>query len=394
LRKRIAEALEEIKYRKFDLLRQNPVLKLDEGIDNQNQCELCGKNRGEAREDGTTCDLCDMFVKIGRELTRKPYLVISENSGQFEIFGGLYINFVEEPKRFDNTVAVFDIVADDTFKGYAKWEIASYVHKNTESEISTLEDIAKMSVPEGMNENRREKGVEALMTLKGDVDNMGQFIRESETTTSFARYNFFSRMTDYFFSVYATRLMENRPLYTVFAGGDDLFVLGAWDDTIAYAKELRKAFMRFAQGSPLTLSVGMVMSKPHKPVRFIAARAEDALEAAKETDGKDAVNLFGETVKWEDYLDDLGLSEELEKHSDIPTALLYRFLEFTAMSKRVKYEGDIEATMWKSKFAYAVRRSEYTLSESLLNTLDEMIEHYPSETRMVLSEFIYKRRSV
>ncbi|WP_457608167.1 type III-A CRISPR-associated protein Cas10/Csm1 [Nitratifractor sp.] len=391
LRPRIAEGVEMRKFRKFDLQTRDPLLNIDEGIDNRNLCRLCGKKRGRERDGGEyiACDRCDSFIRIGRELTTRGYLGISRISGQMRVYGDYFLNFTDEPRRFDNLVALYDIANDGIFRGVAKWELRSYVKfSEHERRIEELEELAMESCGGG------EEGVKALMALKGDVDNMGLFIRSSGVTASFARYNFFARMMDRFFSVYASRLMEREypDLYTVFAGGDDLFVLGAWDETIAFAKRLRQDFLRFAEGSGLTFSAGMVMSKPQKPVNFLAQSAEKALETAKGVEGKDSVSLFGETVKWEDYLDDLGLSEELERLSEIPMAFLYRLLDFVAMSRRVKERGSIPDTIWKSKFAYTVRRNMEEMPETLFHTLDEMIEKYPRESRMILSETIYRRR--
>jgi CRISPR-associated protein Csm1 len=58
-------------------------------------------------------------------------------------------------------------------------------------------------------------------------------------------------MVDYFFSVYAGELMKEKNIYTVFAGGDDIFVLGAWDEVIDFAKALREKFMEFSGGRSL-----------------------------------------------------------------------------------------------------------------------------------------------
>lgn len=397
LRAHIAEAVELQKFKKFDLLHRDPLLKVDEGLNNQNLCQLCSHKKGKKRDYGDiACDACDHLVRIGEKLAKSDFLTLSKESGQMPLFGQWFLNFSNEPKRFDNAVAIYDIGNDDTFRGYAKWELKSYVATNEKDEIITFKEIAKESVAEGKSEGRREHGVEALMALKGDVDNMGAFIKESDVTSSFARYNFFARMVDYFFSYYTTTLMRDKPLYTVFAGGDDIFLLGAWDSVIDVGKEIRAEFMRFVEGSSLSFSAGFVMSKPNKPVNFIAQKAEEGLEAAKAMEDKDALTLFDECVKWEDYLDDRGLKEGLEamEASDQTTAFLYRLLSFVEMSKKVK-EGDPRATIWKSKLAYTIQRNmkdAIKIGDQLYNTIDEMIEKYPKKTKMILSEIIYRRR--
>jgi len=402
LRKRIDEAVEAVKFQKFDLQNINPVMEYDENIDNQNLCPLCEKRIGKERDKGKeseykACDVCEMFVQIGKKLTKLRFLSISKNSGQIKIFENLYINFADKVERIDNTIAIFDIT-DKPFDGYAKWELASYVAtkgENEEKEILTFEELAKKSCGGG------ELGIKAIMSLKGDVDGMGKFIKDSEVTSSFARFNFFSRMVDYFFSVYASEKMKGKNIYTVFAGGDDIFILGAWDEVLEFAKELREDFMKFANGSNLTISMGLVLTKPNKPINFVAHMAEEGLEKAKdykpEQDAgkreKNAITLFSETVKWDDYLDDFGLKEELENLGEkLNAALLYRLLDFVEMSKKVKYENDIPSTIWKSKLNYSFVRTIGEGHNELFGILNEIIEKHPKETKMAIFEMIYKRR--
>ncbi len=396
VRKELALEVEKTKLNKFDLTNSSYEIEWDKDLKNSNQCFACKKRIGIDRNsiDKKVCDSCYRFIEIGKNLAKQKYLIFTKDKTSISIFEDYYIKFIDsDPKAFQNTIAIYDISKDSSFEGFAKWELSSYVATKND-EILTFEELTKFSVLDGVVEGKRERGVEALMALKGDVDNMGKFINESDITASFAKYNFFSRMVDYYFSVYVPNLMKKKypNSYTIFAGGDDLFILGAWDETIGLAKDVRDRFLDFVNGSPLTFSVGMIMTKSNKPVTFIANMAEKALEDAKDMDGKDAISLFSETVKWGDYLDDLGLNEELSKIDDLNTTFLYRLFEFCGMSKAVK-QGDIKATIWKSKFAYIMHRNMQSISRELFNTLDEMIEKYPKETKMLLSEFIYKRRS-
>jgi hypothetical protein len=50
------------------------------------------------------------------------------------------------------------------------------------------------------------------------------------------------------------------------------------------------------------------------------------------------------------------------------------------------------ATIWKSKLRYSFSRNNDNLGENIYKLLDEKIEKNPKETKMFLSEFIYKRR--
>ena len=66
----------------------------------------------------------------------------------------------------------------------------------------------------------------------------------------------------------------------VFAGGDDLFVLGPWSDAVRFAETLYDSFHRFTGGNPdVTLSAGVALAKPGLPMRGIKELAEEQLEA-------------------------------------------------------------------------------------------------------------------
>jgi len=366
-RERIAEAMEERKFQKFGLGEQGFVLfEIDEDLDNQNLCDFCRKRKGRDREGYVICKSCRKFVDIGQALVKKPYMAISKErrkGDDIEIYEGYYLHFFDNPSELktQNDIAIFDIRSDGEFRGFVKWELDSYVARREafqeyesflqskseeygKSDVLTLQELAALSVREGIENGRRERGVEALMALKGDGDGMGSFIRSSDVTDSFAKYNFFARMVDYYFSVYVPREhMGKKALYTVFAGGDDMFVLGAWDDVIELAQRTRDDFVRFS-GGRLTFSVGLVMNRANKPVNFLANAAEEALGEAKgyicrkgeramvcdieverceeiyslrerepllEIDDeelrkygfwkKDALSLFGEVSRWQEY---------------------------------------------------------------------------------------------
>lgn len=398
LRKKIAEDIERSKFSKFNLISTDTILEFDQGLNNENLCPLCKKRKQE--EDLEQCKTCDNFITIGQKLSKANYLKISKNSGQIHIYGQYYITFIDKDVNIridqDLDIAIYDISKKEEFNGYAKWELASFVKKNGRDEIKTFSELANASVKSGKNDGKREHGVEAIIALKGDVDGLGDYLKnpKSKLSNSFARFNFFSRMMNYFFSTYAVTLMKNRDLYTVFAGGDDIFIVGAWDEAIDFARELREQFISFTKGCDLTISMSLVMTKPSNPIKFISDFAEEKLQEAKEVEGKDAVSLFDETVKWSEYkniLENLMPKLQSLELEDDKTIFLYKLLNMCEMSKNVK-KGDIGATMWKSKYNYMVKRNMHNVDLDTLFSISNAIEHSPKEAKMVLSEFIYKRR--
>ncbi len=445
LRKNLADKVEEIKFQKFGLFEKGyEIFEIDDELDNQNLCNFCNKRKGDKKEYYVICEDCEKFVKIGQALTKNKFMAISEkekDKKDIKIFDKFYLHFFDHPSKnkAQNDIAIFDIRIDENFEGFEKWELSSYVatkedfkeyeqfliNKNEEffkSDILTLEELAALSIKEGIKKDKREEGVEAIIALKGDGDGMGNFIKTSDVTNSFAKYNFFARMIDYYFSVYVPiEFMQEKPLYTVFAGGDDLFVLGAWDEVIKLASKVRDDFKKFTSNK-LSFSVGLTMSKANKPINFLAHITEEALEEAKdfccivEKNGckeivkdkenlcdkddknikkKDALTLFDESVRWESYKkvkDDFKQSFKHPKGKEFKTTFLYRLIDIANMSKEVNCDGNIKATIWKSKLSYLYTRNISDTNFTLLNFLDTTIQNYPKEFKLVLFEYIYKRR--
>jgi len=455
LRSRVADKVEELKYKKFDLISKGyHIFEIEDGINNQNLCDFCHKRVGEGDE-YRICKDCNKFVKIGEKLTKNKFLAISKKSKEsddLEVFDGYYLHFFDNASKelAKDDIAIFDISNDEEFRGFYKWELASYVKVDKDGKVLTLEDLSKNSVIDGLKEGKREKGVEAIIALKGDADGMGNFIKNSDVTNSFAKYNFFARMVDYYFSVYVPiKLMNGKFLYTVFAGGDDLFVLGSWDDMIKFSIDVRDDFIKFTN-KELTFSTGHIMIKANKPINYIANIAEIRLEEAKnfcceikenneccsdscfieivedtnlkslkedlktviyvkdksrycansEHDKnifrKDALNLFEETTKWDSYISVrkkvLPYLIEQDKRKELNTTFLYRLLDLIEMSKKVKYKKDVKSTIWKSKLNYIYYRNISKEKFEFLDLLNSYIENCPKELKMVLIEFIYKRR--
>jgi CRISPR-associated protein Csm1 len=88
------------------------------------------------------------------------------------------------------------------------------------------------------------RGVAALGVLKGDIDNLGDLFRAGLQRPSFAKHAALSRQVNAFFAIYAPWLLEREypSVYTVFAGGDDFFLIGPWRTVQRAARRLREEF--------------------------------------------------------------------------------------------------------------------------------------------------------
>ncbi len=441
IRKKLSDSVEAKKFSKFNLKSINPIMEYDNDIDNQNLCKFCNKKKGKERRDKNepdetyvACDNCEEFIQLGKYLTTKRYIIFTKNiEDGMNIFDNYSIRFDIEfqqnnrPAIGIDDFLIYDIANEDKYNGFAKWELSSYVKNNRYGKIDTFNELAECSCGKCNDGNEDKQGVEAIIALKADVDGMGNFIKNSSVTDSFTKFNFFSRIVDYFFSVYVPYLMEKEyhHTYTIFAGGDDLFLVGSWNEVIDLAKRVRANFEKFIQErEDLSISMGLILIKPNRPINYIADIAENALEEAKDfcciqkekkcieilkdrektcddknrTDirKKDAITLFGETVKWDNYLE---IYDNLEKMYNIKdnlnTSNLYTLLEISNMAIRLKYKTDefkLRDALWKSKLRYLFNRNINESYHYLIDDLNSSLENYPKETKMFLVEFIYKRR--
>ncbi|AEB09561.1 type III-A CRISPR-associated protein Cas10/Csm1 [Desulfobacca acetoxidans] len=172
-------------------------------------------------------------------------------------------------------------------------------------------------------------GDKLLGVLKMDVDYLGAIFAhglgpiEAQTTVgkedlrSISRLATLSRMFSWFFQSQINRLCEevfqewkitssypfkgsiSQIFYTVFAGGDDLFVIGPWDQTLELGRKIRTAFKEYTCHNPnLTISGGMICCKPKYPINLAAREAEEALKEAKKL-GKNRFCLSGQAAVWD-----------------------------------------------------------------------------------------------
>lgn len=202
------------------------------------------------------------------------------------------------------------------------------------------------------------KGQVALMTLKGDVDNLGIIFQQGLLEPTFAKMAALSRQMNAFFAIWlpAVCAKEFPNTYTVFAGGDDFFLIGPWHMTQKLAVRMATEFKTYVADNPgITFSAGMVMTKPGLPMQTLGTQAEEALGAAKGTD-KNALVLFGERVSWPDWAHVQAAQVQLNQvceNYELSRSYVYGLMYLIDLSSD---KSNPEHAMWRSRFAYRTRR--------------------------------------
>lgn len=110
-------------------------------------------------------------------------------------------------------------------------------------------------------------------------------------------------MLDMFFTGYLNTLVAGKNLYTTYAGGDDLFIVGAWNEVVELAETINERFVEYCAHNPaMHISGGIALCKGKYPIGHAAEEAGELLdEKAKKVDGKNAIAFMGQGISWENW---------------------------------------------------------------------------------------------
>lgn len=236
----------------------------------------------------------------------------------------------------------------------------------------------------------RARGRKLLGYLKADVDNLGQLFvfglrEEKADRNSISRIATMSRMLDLFFSGRVEQLLNNHydSCYTVFSGGDDLLIVGPWDEVTKLALQVQREFTEFTNNNKnITLSAAVSLLKPGIPVSRSVVVAENALEMSKETvlkgesEGRNQLTLLGRTFKWSKAAQLLERAEQLTAwlEADIlSTGFMRKLLGFFTMYKQYYDRGDARGLKYLPLLTYTVTRYFPRMDECSGDKLDALL---------------------
>lgn len=226
------------------------------------------------------------------------------------------------------------------------------------------------------------EGSDLIGCLRMDVDDFGNLFSDDLVNSGIAALSNLSRSMNLFFKGYLNQIChmnlgvlekEDYPLditgkkasktdyryvSIVYAGGDDLFIAGAWDDVAELAFDINVCFREFSCCNPdVHLSGGVTLHKPKFPLYQMAHIAKRAEETAKENEwiegrrdkGKESLSLF--------------YTGTLVRHN----ALLNKRIEAENEGREVRQESD--------RIAVASRWNEYESVIQLTKQLYKFSQH-------------------
>jgi CRISPR-associated protein Csm1 len=230
-----------------------------------------------------------------------------------------------------------------------------------EGELLTFVDLAHLAA----DETGRAIETPMLGALKADVDRLGMLLGYGlGTRVSFGRYASLARSLDLFFKGFLSeQLRQQYPhIYTVFAGGDDLFLIGPWFDIVRLLADLGTWFERMTNGNPnITFSAGVVFSHPKVPVRQLAAAADEALEVSKD-EGRDRVTIGPVTLRWPEFHRALDFHRVIRAEGSggtpaLKSSMIYRFLQYAKMAMKSEDCRTLSDLKWRAQLSYDIKRN-------------------------------------
>ncbi len=426
------QALDWRKYRKVDLDRHGGVVDgyLDSFCNDlrpHQLCPICGKRPSSRETQGDTvfqpdaivsCKLCRDHIYLGGNLVKDRYVAVCSPKSDLKekllapIFDAYQVSFTGNPldelAESGELLGLWqtDVQPDGTLdcratvklinghvpcyrpednqdaclleSGRSEGRTDEMIDQIKNGNIKTFSHIAVKG--RHMESDGKCHGIEALGVLKADVDNLGMLFGcgLSDNRFTISRLATVSRQLNSFFALYVPHALQGSfyDVYTVFAGGDDLFLIGPWNRMADLARTVRERFAAFVCRNPVvTLSAGISVHKPNTPIDIMAEAAEGALQQAKLGGGnpevekkKDRVALFGHSVTWEDFHELLEQRDEMRRWLEaeyIGDAMFYRFNKFVEMAEaerglsgrnRITLE-EISCVKWPALFRYGLVRN-------------------------------------
>lgn len=272
-------------------------------------------------------------------------------------------------------------------------ELYQQAHDPDESEPKVGESIRTFD-----HMARSAPGISKLGFLRMDVDNLGSLMVSGLKERGMPETSTLSSAVDRFFSGWLNeickRVNQNAQvalpergdgLYVIYAGGDDLFVVGSWDLIPELAREIHDDFQEYTGRHPaLHISAGILLEDSKFPLYQAAERAGEAEDQAKQhrRDGyeKDALSFLGIALKWQDWQQVEEFRRIIEaclNHEETPRALLqvilniYGQYEDQAKSAAKTTKGRRPPVLygpWMWRAVYSLTRLAYRVKDKAVRS--------------------------
>ena len=392
-----------------DLFNPNSVYNMV--LHGDRECSICHTSTATLSPygkdtDAEACPICNGLYSLGEQIvdSRDTVFVLAspntsddnESIPKVEVYinrlsgsedkGKLYLYVVPESslQKFESSHKILRIYAKNTAKTghnvFNRIWLADYVARKDNGQVYEFEELASSS---GLGD---DKGIKRLGVLRADVDNLGAafiggFISEGSDKFKYgtlSRYADLSRDLAMFFKVavnkmaqgdvqgfgtsvtpftiWANKQVTTRKIHVIYSGGDDVFLVGAWDELLELAIDIREKLVEVTDNK-ITMSAGLALFSPSYPISQMAAITGLLESVAKDNDGKDSIALFGfetnknasgeericrHVYKWDELIDNViedklytldqlfiipGINETQQSKMKLGKGLIYQLME-------------------------------------------------------------------
>lgn len=401
-------------------------------------CPVCGN---PSKKDELCFD-CNEHKKLGGVVANAKYLIKYESNNKLNkslFFDNLGIGFAFKNNKTDvndfinknnsikciiyklNDTNFLDVVNDISNENASfDFKVLGNSIPNINSKPLYFNHLAEIS-----------KGASKLGVLKMDVDNLGRIfsqgfnnLGEDKQGASISRISSLSFYMDLFFSGEINQIVDKFKVYTDtlgydnlfikkelkfdnnkteivykpkcelpdkfkdlgistihinYSGGDDLLVVGPYDDIIEFAHEFRISFKKWtANNISINISAGIVITGPKFPIGKAAIMADEELEKSKDC-GRDKITLFNQVLNWQNTGQIMGFND---------------IFEFAKKLERLREENKLSAS-----FVYSllhIWRYKNTLGELYDYNKDSWTKYNISKSQYngFMPRFVYKLRLI
>jgi len=282
------------------------------------------------------------YVLIGRDRrSLEISLLVLKSIAHYEernnIFATIYFINNEDFIPSDKVEKINELIEENrNIKlGFAFEYMYTYAPR-TNGEIATFDELSENFL---------------LGVLRMDGDSMGEITGKLREKLSIyhTAYEYIKLIFEGLIHMLTMTNKYKDYIYSVYSGGDDLFIVGRWDTIIQLAIDINKLYNKMIPYSDITISGGILIDDPKIPPHILAFNAKEMLESVK-SEGKNGVSLYSPEMCYFSLKKVSKVEEAEKKHKlewkDLEEIVeygekrVYRLLEEGKISTSILYKLD------------------------------------------------------
>ena len=237
-----------------------------------------------------------------------------------------------------------------------------------------------------------------LGVLRMDVDNLGNLFQTGimPEMSTLSRFSALSRSFDFYFSGYLNTLQQEiapDSSFIIYSGGDDLFIVGDWRETIELAKKINADFQDFTCHNPaLHISGGIAIVEPKFPLMKSAEESQEEEKAAKEhacrEEVKNSISFMDTPLHWKNEFPAVeSLKNEIVDviYKGCPKSLLGKIMQHAANAEIKNHAITQFKTYWILTYDLSRMKERNNAHSSLNEIIDNCLKEVCGNARTSLN---------